>query len=284
MNVFTSLRSLAILIIFLLAARASDVYAAGVVRCDNCAYPQNAAIQSGAGPTYVFDYQNRTVRGYEVEYDRELRRWRAIPHAVPAQVAATFQQVADPAYMATMAKGGTILIGPGSGNTNYSFPPGFRDANAHDIVTNATLRGLLEGEIARMWAGANTGNETWDNLAISLQSVALSIAGSTVGANYVTLVIVWKDGSKTTLKIEAGSTHLARYQQGESRDSNDNRIPDAAATGGGGASFVGDYSFRDTMSLVEWIESARAYGIPVTGAGERIRCTWDGQTLRCQRY
>lgn len=263
----------------------SSANAAGVVRCDNCAYPHNAAIRSGAGPTYVFDYANRTVRGYEVEYDREIRRWRALPHAVPAQVLATFQQVADPTFMATMAKGGVVRIGPGSGNHNYNFPAGFRDANAHDIVTNATLRGMLGDAIARMYTGADTGNDTWDNLAISLQSIGLSITGSTIGADYVTIVIVWSDGSQTTLRLDAGSTHQAQYQPGQSTDSNGNKIPDWSVTGPGGGAYVGDYSFRDPFDLVQWVESARWYGVPVTGSsGTRIRCTWDGQTLRCERY
>lgn len=262
----------------------SNANAAGVVRCDNCAYPHNAAIRSGAGPTYVFDYANRTVRAYDVEYDREMRRWRAIPHAVPSQVLATFQQVTDPAFMASMANGGTVRIGPGSGN-NGNFPAGFRDANAHDIVTNATLRGMLEDEIARTYIGADTGNDTWDNLTISLQSIGLSISGQYGGADYVTIVIVWSDGSQTTLKLAAGSTHKAEYQPGQSTDNNGNKIPDSSATGPGGGAYVGDYSFRDAFNLVQWIESARMYGIPVTGSsGMRIRCTWDGQTLRCYRY
>lgn len=156
----------------------------------------------------------------------------------------------------------------------------------YDIVNDASLRNQLELQIANIYNGATTGNATWDNLATSLKSVILSYLGQQIGISSATIVIIWANGSRTELKVEAGSTHEAKYQAGQSRDSEGNRIPDAAATNDNtGADYAGDYSFNDVNALEDWIQAAIRYGIPVTGGGSGTQggmsCTWDGQTLTC---
>ncbi|MFN4160668.1 MAG: hypothetical protein ACK4FW_01570 [Stenotrophomonas sp.] len=51
-----------------------DAHAGGRVVCDNCVNPRQIAASSGTGTTLVVDLAQIKVHGFEVEYDRELKR------------------------------------------------------------------------------------------------------------------------------------------------------------------------------------------------------------------
>ncbi|MEG2805772.1 hypothetical protein [Stenotrophomonas sp.] len=86
----TTWRSLLLAIALFLAITA---HAGGLVVCDNCANPCQIAARSGPGTTLVVDLAQVKLHGFEVEYDRELKRYRAIPTAVPAQVSSAFHRI-----------------------------------------------------------------------------------------------------------------------------------------------------------------------------------------------
>src|SRR5687767_4618708 len=81
--------------------------ASGVVTCDYCVDPKNTAINSGAGLTIILDYDQRKILGYEVEYDRELKKYRAISQAIPASINSSFQTLIN-------STPGTISSTPGT--------------------------------------------------------------------------------------------------------------------------------------------------------------------------
>lgn len=73
----------------------APAHAEGVVECNNCPSTRNAAISNGAGLTLVVDFGNAKLTAYDVEYDKELRRWRALPVAIPPQISAAFYRILD---------------------------------------------------------------------------------------------------------------------------------------------------------------------------------------------
>lgn len=255
---------------------------ARVLRCDNCsaAARQGVARGAGAGTHLVADYVLDSVSGYEVEYDRERRVWLALPASVPQQIRNSFAYSLSP-QMAN--SGAVIIVGPNRPGNAFPFPGGFTGSNAHEIVRNASQRGILENQIASNYSGATTGSTVWNDTAFALSSMTLSVLGTPA-----TIVIVWSDGSKTTLKIAPGATNRAQYQQGQSQDSEGHLIPDAAATNSGtGGNYAGHYGFNDPNTLQDWINTAVMYGVPVTGGGggrTQMTCTWDGVTLHCHTY
>jgi hypothetical protein len=68
-------------------------HAGEVVSCENCANPRQAAIASGIGLAVVADVSGRKLLAFDVEYDRELHRYRALPVAIPDEVNATFHRL-----------------------------------------------------------------------------------------------------------------------------------------------------------------------------------------------
>lgn len=265
----------------------ADAFAAAL-RCDNCSSTQYKAKASaaGAGMHIVADYAQKRITGYEVEYDRELRVWRTLPASVPTSISSAFARdmaLAYPTALQASASGGSVVV-IGPGRNNFPFPAGFNDANTYDIVGSANLRTQLEQQIAAGAAGATTSSSVWNSVAYALKSLTLSFFGQKFGASSVTYVIIWKDGSKTVLKIEAGATNVARYQQGQSIDAEGNKVPDASATNSATAgSYAGQYYFENNTNLQEWLNAAHIYGIPTSSGGTaQLVCTWDGRTLTCR--
>jgi hypothetical protein len=268
----------------------SNTAFSAALRCDNCSTSQYQAKASaaGAGTHIIADYSQRKVVAYSVEYDRELRVWRTLPATVPASIKTAFERDMALAYASSSATprasasgGSVVVIGPG--RSGFPFPAGFNDANTYDIVGSSNLRTQLEQQIAASAAGATTGSSIWDSLAFALRSLSLSFLGQKIGVSSVTYVIIWKDGSKTVLKVEAGASHRAKYQPGESVDAEGNKVPDAAATDPAtGPSYAGQYYFENNSNLEEWLNAARMHGIPVTrGGSAQLSCSWKGTTLTC---
>lgn len=292
----------------------APAHAEGVVECNNCPSTRNAAISNGAGLTLVIDFGNAKLTAYDVEYDKELRRWRALPVAIPPQISAAFYRILDAIetsaahsqphteaepqdekWRRSNEDGGLIIpIHPDNAqNSNpwgSNFPNSYRDSNAHEMVQSATFRSRLGQHLALDLAGANTKSAAWNALALSAQKISLKI-GEKFGMGALTIMITWRDGSKTYYRITQNNVSEAKYVGGMSRDSKGNKIPDEAITNPQVApSYVGNYYFGEVpgdgpQNLERWIQSARMYGVPVTGSSpgnNGINCGWDGRNLTCQ--
>lgn len=275
----------------------SPAHAGGVVVCDNCANPKQAAVGSAAGTTLVVDLLQVKISGYEVEYDRELKRYRALPTQIPAPVNEAFLRVmalaeshgAAGAAVTPQAggKGAVIPVHPDDpgGANGISFPEDFKGLTAYDVVQSATTRSQLETRIGSAFSGATTGSTVWNSLSTTLSSVGLSFVSRLFGVSSVTYAVTWRDGSQTLLKLEPDSVHQAQYVKGKSRDAQGNPIPDAAATGPEAPDiFGGDYHFQDRHAIENWLQAAKLYGVHVDNVGIdslQLRCTWNGQTLAC---
>ncbi|HDS1039318.1 TPA: hypothetical protein QDZ42_002379 [Stenotrophomonas maltophilia] len=277
----------------------ATAHAGGVVPCSNCADPRSAALQSGTGLTVVVDPDRRRLNAYNVEYDRELRRYRAVPTAVPPEVTAMFNRVLDlpQGNLGTgtqfvpqaFGRGTVVPVHPDDPQkaNGITFPEGLKGLNAYDVVTSATYRTQLELEIGRAFSGATSQHAAWNSLATTLSSVVLSWVSKLFGVDTVTYVITWRDGSRTRLVISPDSVDRARYVSGESVDADGNRIPDGAASHQDtGQGYSGGYHFSSDDGYQSWLDAAHLYGVrieinPGLAPAGPI-CRWNGKTLHCQ--
>ncbi|KRG62768.1 hypothetical protein ABB26_14965 [Stenotrophomonas humi] len=293
---------------------AAPSHAGGVIECNNCPSTRNAAISGGIGLTLVVDFSNARLTAYNVEYDRELRRWRTLPASVPTQISAAFYRVLDASGTVTAPRGssppnqgvkepktlprkgdGGMIVTLHPDNPQHSnplgasFPNAYRDSNAHEIVQSATFKSRLGQQLATDLAGANTDNAAWNSIALSVQKLALNW-GEKFGAGAITIVITWRDGSRTTYRITQDNVAEAKYVKGESRDNIGNKIPDETiaqpqtAPEYAGGYYFGEVDAGGSRNLERWMQAAQMYGIPITGSSagrNRMSCGWDGRTLKC---
>lgn len=87
--------------------------------------------------------------------------------------------------------------------------------------------------------------------------------------------------------MAADAVDVAKYQSGQSKDSEGNLIPDGAATTDESApGFAGVYTFSDENTLNNWLNAAYIYGVPVDVVEHTlpvsIVCRWNGRTLECE--
>jgi hypothetical protein len=294
--------------------------AGGVVECNRCPSTVNAAISKGSGLSLVVDLENAQLTAYEVEYDRELRRWRTMRAPIPSQISSAFYRIMEATSIAASfqssderskhnpdslesasathtysdkSKGGLVVTvhpdNPQHSNpAGFTFPNAYKDLNAGDIVLSATSRTRFGRYLAEGLAGAGTSNAAWNSIAFSVQELALSWA-SKYGAGSIIVIVQWRDGSRTIYKVTTDNVTEAKYVDGESRDALGNKLPDAAITTPTTApSYVGDYYFGEgdlgRQNQNRWTDSARLYGVHITGAshyGNRMYCSWDGRTIAC---
>lgn len=263
-------------------------HAAGVLVCDNCTDPRALALTSGTGPTIVADFSQRRLHGYEVEYDRELRRYRAVTTSIPPEIIAAFNRIMGmldaPRAGGRGAHFDVHPDNPGGAN-GISFPDAHKNLNAYDVAQMATTRFQLEQAIGQAFSGATTSSTAWNSMATFLSSIGLSFVSRLLGIDGATYVITWRDGSKTTLVIHPDLVDRAKYVQGESIDASGNRIPDGAASNPDTAQdFAGVYQFENREAMQRWIDTARLYGVTViegSGIAGGLDCRWDGRTLTC---
>lgn len=269
--------------------------AGGLVECNNCASPKDAALLSGSGLTVVMDFEKARLTAFNVEYDRELRKWRAISTPVPTQIQIAFLRILEGAssikhqrnQTSPTSGGGTVVpLHPDNpGNSNgINFPDSYKSSNTFDIVNSATMRTRLGQYLATELAGANTGNPTWNGIALSIQQAALNWS-SIKGGGSIIIIITWRDGSKSLYRITPDNVAEAKYQKGESRDSTGNKVPDESIADPVSApSYAGQYYFGQGADLNNWVRSAQMYGVPVQrGSSNRISCGWDGRTITCKQ-
>ncbi len=290
-------------------AVATPAHAGGVVVCDNCANPKQAAVGSGAGTTLVVDFLQVKINGDEVEYDRELKRYRALPTQIPAPVNEAFLRVM--ALAQTHGPAGTAFTPQAGGNGavipvipsipsipvhpddpddpggahGIAFPEALKGLTAYDVVQSATTRSPLETGIGSAFSGAKTGSTVWNLLSTTPSSVRVSFVSRLFGVSSVTYAVTWRDGSQTLLELEPDSVHQAHHVKGKSRDAQGNPIPDAAATGPEAPGiFGGDHHFQDRHAIENRLHAAKLHGVHVDNVGIdslQLRCTWNGETLAC---
>lgn len=293
--------------------------AGGVVECNRCPSTVNAAISKGPGITVVVDFESAKLTAYDVEYDKEFKRWRTLRVTVPAKISAAFYRVLEAAAAAPSSqptnghpgsggpapadeaargrskdsKGGLVVTAhpddPQFSNpTGIRFPDAYKNFSASDIVMSATSRTRFGREIALDLAGANTTSAAWNSVALTLQELALSW-GSLRGAGSIIVMVNWRDGSRTVYRVSVDNVGEAKYVTGESRDGLGNKFPDATiATRDTAPEYAGNYYFGEgregSRNLERWIESARLYGVPIGGSAagrNRMSCSWNGETINC---
>lgn len=152
-------------------------HAGGLVVCDNCVNPRQIAASSGSGTTLVVDLAQVKLHGFEVEYDRELKRYRAITTAVPSPVSGAFQRIMGLAHLDASASaagaGGNGAVvpvhpdDPGLAN-GIAFPEEFKDYRAYDIIESATARARLGSSIGAAFSGATTNSTAWNSISTTL--------------------------------------------------------------------------------------------------------------------
>lgn len=291
---------LAILVLAGSFGSVNEAKAGGVIECNNCSSPKDAAILSGTGLTVVMDFEGAKLSAFNVEYDRELRKWRAPPAAIPAQIQMAFLRIVESTTALQLRQaqerngnqapmnGGTIVTlhpdNPGNAN-GIAFPDAYKGSNTFDIVESATLRTRLGQQLATDLAGANTDSPSWNSIALVIQQAGLSWS-STKGGGTITIIITWRDNSKTVYRITTNNVAEAAYVKGESRDATGNKVPDESITDPVTApSYVGAYYFGQTNDMERWVRSAQQYGVPVIDARpgqNRMSCSWDGRTVTCK--
>ncbi|WP_164147028.1 hypothetical protein [Stenotrophomonas maltophilia] len=281
------------------ASSVQDAHAAGVLVCDNCRDPRALALYSGTGPTIVVDFQQRRLHGFDVEYDRELRRYRATRAQIPGPINASFNRIMGMldnnvptvqfAPRQWAGRGVQYEVHPDDPQyaNGIGFPEEHKNLNAYDVVQMATERFRLESAMGKAFTGATTSSRAWNSMATFLSSIGLSFVSKALGIDGAIYRITWRDGSKTTLAIVSSSVDTARYVQGQSKDANGNMIPDGAATSPGVAQhFAGTYNFNSRDDLDRWIDSGRLYGVNMfPGAPPeslQIVCEWNGTDIVCR--
>ncbi|WP_171955763.1 hypothetical protein [Stenotrophomonas maltophilia] len=94
------------MVITLLLPLAGESRAGGVIECNSCLSPSDAASASGEGLTVVVDFERAELTAFDVEHDPEIGRWRAHPTPVPAQIEMAFLRILD----ATLSAGQAPLM------------------------------------------------------------------------------------------------------------------------------------------------------------------------------
>ncbi|EKT4087870.1 hypothetical protein QEG26_001825 [Stenotrophomonas maltophilia] len=90
----------------LLFSLAGESRAGGVIECNNCPSPNDAALASGEGLTVVVDFERAELTAFDVERAPGTGRWRAHPTPVPAQIEMAFLRILD----ATLSAGEAPLM------------------------------------------------------------------------------------------------------------------------------------------------------------------------------
>ncbi|MHA8019022.1 hypothetical protein ACX94F_03050 [Stenotrophomonas hibiscicola] len=94
------------MVMTLLLFLAGESRAGGVIECNDCPSPSNAALASGEGLTVVVDFERAELTAFDVEHDPESGKWRANPTPVPAQIEMAFLRILD----ATLSAGQAPLM------------------------------------------------------------------------------------------------------------------------------------------------------------------------------
>ncbi|BBO53089.1 hypothetical protein KMM349_34200 [Stenotrophomonas maltophilia] len=90
----------------LLLSPASESRAGGLIECNNCPSPSDAALASGEGLTVVVDFERAELTAFDVEHEPKAKKWRAHPTPVPAQIETAFLRILD----ATLSAGEAPLM------------------------------------------------------------------------------------------------------------------------------------------------------------------------------
>ncbi|MBB1088641.1 hypothetical protein H4F99_09085 [Lysobacter sp. SG-8] len=265
----------------LLAGNPISAEAAGVVVCNNCAAPQQAARQGGPGMVFVPDFRNKKLWAFENERDRETGQLMPMPRQVPGSVSSSYGRVVN---IPNPAGAEVIIRQDGTGRNANLFPDGFENANAALVAGDVNLQAALGRALAANYVGATTSSVAINDLAFELISLGIDFMGAAVGFESITITLVWNDGSRTVMSMSGDHTTEAAYVRGKSYDRDGNRLPDASAIHDGD-NYIGGYTFRRESTIEDWVNTASQYGIPVSGTrSNRMSCSWDGNRLTCRFY
>lgn len=189
-----------------LMAASGDVPAGGVVVCNNCTSVTRAARQGGSGIVIVSDFSRGQLWGFRNEFDRGTGEHLPLPAAIPAPI-----RHSHALTLAAAAGAQADLVlrqGDPSGNA-FPFPDGFDGWTAHDVATDNRMRVRFGQALAAAYAGAITSSAAWNDLAMSLKSLALNWLAGHHAITQVTLAVHWRDGSTSPMAIRRGRSARA---------------------------------------------------------------------------
>lgn len=265
-----------------IALAGGQAAASGVIVCNNCSSVGAAAKQGGEGLVIVSDFPNKRIWGFRNEYDRETGQFYPRPVSIPGSIVDSHNKTMS---MTDPSKAQITIRQNDPASNSFPFPAGFEGWNAHHIATDTNMRAQFAHALAVHYTGATTGSNLWNNLTVSLKSMALGWLGTMARFDFVTVTVYWSDGSKTVMTIDKDDVTMMDYVPGQSYDSEGHRIPDYSAIGSGGREYIGTYEFTNEDALNEWLYAASQHGIPITGSrSNRMSCNWDGRTLSCRYY
>jgi len=243
------------------------------------------AKQMGVGSVYIIDETNLRLKLYEVIQDSPSLLL-ASRKPVDPHLTSMFMAIVDAKRSSRLSVVVEVDVDdPLLDDLLFRDNPleGFENLNAYDFARSSSLRNELGAAMA-----VQTTIPGGNSLARLLFSSLLT-APSVLGGNAsITYVITWRDGTKTTMVMTADTVHSPEMALGESRDADNNTIPDQSVITNP-ETYVGEFQFSSNSSMQEWLDGMRMMGTPVTGPGGeqqqelRIFCRWvgDGTEFRC---
>jgi hypothetical protein len=274
----------------LLALLAPSAHAV-TLRCDGCNFQQaeNRALAAGLGDHVVLDFQYGTLWQFAISVDRDAIQipgrpvpLTADPFEPSSQDAAQFREIAG----LWKQNGGSLkldfVIQPGDPLYPSASLTGFR---AHDVTFSTSIRESIGRTVASLEFRGEAGR-----LVSGLQSLILHAAESVAGSARLRVIVRFPDGSSGVFVIDKDHTVQAEYELGSARDSEGNIVPDQSHVedGPNHLALIGDSRFENPDNARDFINRARAFGIPVTdtrgqnvGRPILVNCVMENGKMKC---
>lgn len=219
---------------------------AATVSCNNCSIAQKEAAAKATAPgyTYVVDMNNATAAKYYVEKDCEGGR-ECVKYVTAMSV--------EPAV--------TNYVKSVKANTNKQITIG-SDTNFPQNAYEAVQYPQLSANVGNYIKASGTG---FIQDFINLLTAVNPISGFNPGAISMTIVVNLADGSKVMMVYDHTTQTWTRVK-GQTRDTNNNIVPETAADVSGGPGSTITYDFTNHGdNLINFIDRLNMLGVPMTG-------------------
>lgn len=238
---------------------------AGTLFCDNCTSTQKKAVAKAASPgtQYVVDRINGTVSKYDVEV--------TCTDAPPSVCKGTFpltveSQVVNYVNFVIAHPSASVSL-PNSGNLPND---GYEDVEFPQLSQNV-------GSYIK-----NSGTGLIQDFLNFLGSVN-PFTGFDPSAMQMTITVHYPDGSTSMYTYDHITQTWVRVK-GQTRDANNNPVPETPSDVSGGVGSSIEYNFTgDSSDLASFLYRMEQFGIPVTGpvGGTFIMCWTDSNGTHC---
>lgn len=265
----TTFSLLAVLSMIISGAFSNSADAASA-RCHQCTQAKAASLASGMGigRHQIFDFASGHVWSFEVEYDAEFRRYRALTTpSTPADI-----DLALKLRSLFVETGGTMrkFVEVSSDSLGIM---GLGGANVYDVLRDRNLRIAIGDRLDSPLPASGT-----DGVRVVMGAF---VAG---GEKYAGLKgqvsmeirVRFVDGSSMIFLLTA-EKRGANYVIGSARLASGSGVIEDNTR-----EYQGTYRVNSASELDDFLAQARSYGINVTGFGTgRYNCSFDGSNLSC---